>query len=273
MFGSGLLALASAQASLASSSVSAQANASEAAPPMVGGTLATPTWAPPNVPCDPEQVTWFYQATFTYAHKCSEACNKWYGLLYKYGTYTGPLSAGQREPDGKYVIEPEVTCPDKYRNINPHVDPLGSAAINDLCHTKIVGCFGDVDCSNLTDPTGRWFYNSTTGAYNNRSPGGDSVDVNAKNINPVPLSEGQGRTSGAPGAVGTITSQAASGGASSTESHPSSPICSTSSKPEATSGASAAAASQVQSADSSATVGSVSLVLGLGMMTVLTLLW
>ena len=78
---------------------------------MVGGTLATPTWAPPNVPWDPKQVTWFYQATFTYAHKCSEACNKWYGLLYKYGTYTGPLSAGQREPDGKYVIEPEVSCP------------------------------------------------------------------------------------------------------------------------------------------------------------------
>lgn len=78
---------------------------------MVGGTLATPTWAPPDEPCDPKKVTWFYQATFTYAHKCSEACDEWYGLLYKNGTYTGPLTAGQKEPDGKYVIEPKLSCP------------------------------------------------------------------------------------------------------------------------------------------------------------------
>lgn len=173
---------------------------------------------------------------------------------------------------GELSVRHATDWKDKYRNINPHVDPLGSGPINDLCHTKIVGCFGDVDCRNLTDPTGTYFYNSSTGAYNNRSPGGDSIDLN--NVNGVPLSAGQGRTSGGSQPTSSSSSIASSEILSTFVPSTSSGTASgTEGQQSATSGASAAPAVESKNADSSGAAMTIPHVPVLGLVAVVALLW
>lgn len=172
---------------------------------------------------------------------------------------------------GELSVRHATDRKDKYRNVNPHVDPLGSGPINDLCHTRIVGCFGDVDCRNLTDPTGTYFYNSSTGAYNNRSPGGDSIDINS--VNGVPLSVGQGRTSGTSQPTSSSSSIGSSEMPSATVPSTSSDTASTTEGQQlASSGASAAPAAESKNADSSGAAMTTPLVSVLGL-AVVALFW